>query len=64
VERLKPTKRRKVVPDPNTIFADIDNIQRAQEEAGRFDSESFELETTSESELEEEDMVDEIVVAR
>jgi hypothetical protein len=64
VERLKPTKRRKVVPDPNTIFADIANIRRAQEEAGRFDSEPSESETTSESELEEEEVLEEIVVVR
>jgi len=42
VERLKPTKRRRVVPDPNTIFATINDIHRAQVEAGRFDSESSE----------------------
>ena len=47
-----------MVLDPNTIFADIDNIRRAQEEAGRFDSKS------SKSESEEEDIVDEIVIAR
>ena len=29
VKQLKPFKRRKVVPDPNSVFAYIDNIHRA-----------------------------------
>ena len=35
MERIKPTKRKKVVPDPNSIFATIEDIRKAQQEAGR-----------------------------
>ena len=34
VERLKPTQRKKVVPDPNSEFATIEAIWKAQQEAG------------------------------
>jgi len=64
VERLKPTKRRRVVPDPNTIFATIDDIHRAQVEAGRFDLESSDSSEDSESEEESEGAEDCIVAAR
>lgn len=64
MERLKPTKRRRVVPDPNTIFATIDDIHRAQVEAGRFDLESSDSSEDSESEEESEGAEDCIVAAR
>lgn len=35
VKQLKPSKQRKIVPDPNTTFTDIENIRAAQEVAGR-----------------------------
>ena len=35
MERIKPTKRKKVVPDPNSIFATIEDIRKAQQKAGR-----------------------------
>ena len=50
VERLRPTKRRKVVPDPNTTFSTIEDIYKAQAEAGRIEVESEEEDTTSKSE--------------
>ena len=64
IERLKPTRRRKVVPDPNGVFADIVNIRRAQQEAGRLASESEESEESDVSESEEEEVEDCIVANR
>ena len=63
VERLRPTKRRKVVPDPNTIFSTIEDIHKAQVEAGRIEVESEEEDTTSKSE-EEESEGEDCIVAR
>ena len=63
VERLRPTKRRKVVPDPNTTFTTIDDVHRAQVEAGRIEVESEEEDTTSELE-EEESEAEDCIVAR
>jgi hypothetical protein len=57
VERLKPSKRRRVVPDPNQVFADIENIRQAQEEAGRSVENSEEEESDSEQESEESEAV-------
>ena len=62
VERLRPTKRRKVVPDPNTAFSTIEDIYRAQIEAGRIEVESEEEDTTIESSEEESEGGDCIIV--
>ena len=63
VIRLRPTKRRKVVPDLNTTFATIEDVHKAQVEAGRIEVESEEEDTTSEAEDEESDG-SECIVAR
>jgi len=40
VKRLMPSKRKKVVLDPNSVFIDIKKIHKAQKEVGRISSES------------------------
>ena len=35
MELAKPSKRKKVVPDPNSLFVNIEQIHQAQIEAGR-----------------------------
>ena len=57
VEGLKPSKRRKVVPDPNRVFANIENIGAAQVEAGRSVENSEEEEVDSERKSEESEAV-------
>ena len=57
VERLKPSKRRKVVPDPNQTFADIENIRQSQRAAGRSVEPSDNEEINSESESERSETV-------
>ena len=52
------------MPDPNGVFADIVNIRRAQQEAGRLASESEESEESDVSESEEEEVEDCIVANR
>ena len=37
LEAIRPSKRKKVVPDPNSKFVNIEQIHRAQIQAGRFD---------------------------
>jgi len=64
VERLKPSRRRKVVPDPNGVFANINNIRQAQREVGRVESESEESEGLEESYSEDEEAEDCIVASR
>jgi hypothetical protein len=63
IERLKPTKRRKVVPDPNAIFATIEDIHRAQKEAGRFSSDEEEEEEEEDEDSEDERVGDCIVAS-
>ena len=63
MERLRPTKRRRVVPDPNTTFATIEDVYKAQVEAGRIEVELEEEDTTSESE-EEESEEEDCIIAR
>ena len=64
MERLKPTRRRKVVPDPNGVFADIVNIRQVQMEVGRVSSSSEESKESEESESEDGDVEDFIVARR
>lgn len=61
IERMKPTKRKKVIPEPNSVFARIEEIHEAQVEAGRFDSEDSEEEEEEELETENERVEDCIV---
>jgi len=63
VERLRPTKRRKVVPDSNTTFTIIEDVYKVQVEAGRIEVESEDEDTISE--LEDEELEDsDCIVAR
>jgi hypothetical protein len=50
-----------VVPDPNTVFTDITNIYRVQEEARRFDSDPVEEEAISKSKSEDKEVEDYII---
>jgi seryl-tRNA synthetase len=47
LEAVKKTKRKKVAVDPNTVFASIEQIHRAQVEVGRIE-EDVEEESGSE----------------
>jgi len=49
VKRLMPSKRKKVVPDPNSVFVDIEKIYKAQKEVGRISSESSNSSETEDS---------------
>ena len=42
MEAARPSKRRKVVTDPNSQFASIEQIHQAQIEAGRIEDSSAE----------------------
>ena len=64
MERLKPSWRRRVAPDPNGVFSDITNICQAQREAGRLESSSEDEEEESEEESEEEGVEDCIITSR
>jgi len=57
VERLKPTKRKKVVLDPNVRFATIADIRKAQRDAGREIKEDSEASEGSKSDSEPEDCI-------
>jgi len=50
VKRLIPSKRKKVVLDPNSVFVDIEKIHKAQKEVGRISSESSNSSETEDSE--------------
>ena len=52
MELAKPSKRKKVVPDPNSVFVDIEQIHRAQIEAGRAEESPDEESDTERSERE------------
>ena len=62
VERLMPSKRKKVVPDPNSVFVDIEKIHKAQKEVGRISSESSNSLETEDSESESSEASSCIVV--
>ena len=64
IERIKPTRRRKVIPDPNSSFTDIRNIRRAQREAGRAIDSSTDSSLASVSNSKDEEMEDCIVAER
>jgi hypothetical protein len=38
LEAIQPSKRKRVVPDPNSKFVDIEQIHQAQIQAGRIDA--------------------------
>ena len=57
VERLKPTKRKKVVLDPNVRFATIADIRKAQRDAGREIEEDSEASEGLKSDSEPEDCI-------
>lgn len=64
IKWLRPTKWRKVVPNPNSVFADIKAIHRAQVQARRLDSKEEEEKSESESESEDDRVEDYIVPER
>ena len=64
IKRIKPTRRRKVIPDPNSSFADIRNIRRAQREAGRAVDSSTDSSLASVSNSKDEEVEDCIVTER
>ena len=64
IERIKPTRRRKVIPDPNSSFTNIRNIRRAQREAGRAVDSSTDSSLASVSNSEDEEVEDCIVAER
>jgi hypothetical protein len=49
-EWLVPSKRKKVVPDPNSVFVNIEQIHQAQIEAGRIEESSAEESNSERSE--------------
>jgi len=57
VERLKLTKRKKVVLDPNIRFATIADIRKAQRDAGREIKEDSKASEGSKSDSEPEDCI-------
>jgi len=57
VERLKLTKRKKVVLDPNIRFATIADIRKAQRDAGREIKEDSEALEGSKSDSKPEDCI-------
>jgi len=57
VERLKPTKRKKVVLDPNIRFVTITDIWKAQRDAGREIKEDSEALKGLKSDSEPEDCI-------
>ena len=52
LELAKPSKRKKVVPDPNSVFVNIEQIHQAQIEAGRIEEASTEESNSERSESE------------
>ena len=52
LELAKPSKRKKVVPDPNSLFVDIEQIRQAQIEAGRAEKSPVEESDSERSESE------------
>ena len=52
MELAKPSKKKKVVPDPNSVFVDIEQIHQAQIEAGRAEESSAEESDSERSERE------------
>ena len=52
LEATAKTRRKKVVPDPNSVFANIEDIHRAQVEAGRIEDTSAEESGSESSESE------------
>ena len=52
LELAKPSKRKKVVPDPNSVFVDIEQIHRAQIAAGRIEEPPAEESDSERSESE------------
>jgi len=57
VEQLKPTKRKKVVLDPNIRFATITDIRKAQRDAGREIKEDSEASEGLKSDSKPEDCI-------
>ena len=57
MEWLKPTKRKKVVLDPNVRFATIADIRKAQRDAGREIEEDLEALEGLKSDSEPEDCI-------
>ena len=57
MERLKLTKRKKVVLDPNIRFTTITDIRKAQRDAGREIKEDSEASEGSKSDSEPEDCI-------
>ena len=57
MERLKLTKRKKVVLDPNIRFATIADIRKAQRDAGREIKEDSEASEGSKSDSKPEDCI-------
>lgn len=63
VKQLKLTRRRKVIVDPNGVFATIDNTNRAQCAVGRGNPDSEESSSSGESESEDSEAEDCILAA-
>ena len=64
IKRIKPMRKRKVIPDLNNSFTDIRNIRRAQREAGRAIDSSTDSSLASVSNSKDEEMEDCIVAER